>query len=112
MIGEELAEVEMAYLAEVVNARAIGASIARIERVELEDLADEVFGIVRKSISVCITLCLAALEHILPGIEVGDVVAIRIRIERIRRLRSSIVLKKVGKTIAVNIAIAVVIVPR
>ena len=111
MVGEELAEVEVANLAEVVDARAVRLRVARIEVAELEDLADEVLGVVGEPVAVGVAVGFAALEHVLPGVEVGDSVAVGVGVVGIGRRMTAVVLVNVGKPVTIGVARAVAIVP-
>ena len=112
VVGEELAEIEVADLAEVVDARAVGLRVARIEGVELEDLADQVLRVVGEPVSVEVGVALVALERVPPGVEVDDVVVVGVDVVGVGREVTAVVLQQVGEPLAVEVAVAVRVVPR
>ena len=112
VVGEELAKVKLTYLAEVVDARAVGLRVARVEGMELEDLADEVLGVVGEPVAVEVVVALVTLERVLPGVEVGHVVAVGVDVVGVGREVAAVVFKEIGKAVSVEVAVAVRVVPR
>ena len=113
VVGEDLADVEVAHLAEVVDAVPIRLRVPGIELRVSEHFADQVLRVIRETIAVGVLARVIALEAILVGVVVSDAVVVGVEIPRVGRQVSAVVLVEQREVVTVRRSEArVVEVPR